>query len=172
MPDWASIIREHGPMAFQTAWHILGHVQDTEDAVQDALLEALRAFHRGEVRNWGGLLRHAATCRALDRLRQRRRTRVIPANAATRVVETPDNVAEARELAQWLRAVLADLPERQAQVFAMSCFSGLSNSEIAAAVDITAGAVAMALHQARATIAERHKSFAAAGGVREYERTR
>jgi len=145
---------------------------DTEDAVQDALLEALRAFRRGEVRNWGGLLRQATTCRALDRLRQRRRTTMIPGNTPTRVVETPHNVAEARELAEWLRGVLAELPERQAQVFTMSCFSGLSNSEIAAALGITAGAVAMALHQARATITERHKSFAAIRGASEYERAR
>jgi RNA polymerase sigma-70 factor (ECF subfamily) len=96
---------------------------------------------------------------------------VIPENAAARSVDTPDNVAEARELAEWLRAVLAELPERQSQVFALSCFSGLSNSEIAAALSITPGAVAMALHQARATIAGKHKSFAAERGVSEYERT-
>jgi DNA-directed RNA polymerase specialized sigma24 family protein len=29
-------------MAFDTAWRLLGHVTDTEDVVQDAMLDAFR----------------------------------------------------------------------------------------------------------------------------------
>ncbi len=155
MTDWTAIVREHGPMAFQTAWRILGHVQDTEDAVQEALLEGLRAYRAGEVQNWGGLLRRAATCRALDRLRQRRPLTPIPESVPSPAGERPDQIAEARELAAWLRGILSTLPERQAQVFSLRYFGEVSNPEIAAALRISVDAVAVALHKARTAIAQK-----------------
>jgi DNA-directed RNA polymerase specialized sigma24 family protein len=60
-------------MAFDTAWRLLGHAADTEDAVQEAFLEAFRLHGRQQVCNWGGLLQHLATRRAIDRLRRRHR---------------------------------------------------------------------------------------------------
>lgn len=153
LTDWASIVREHGPMAFQTAWRILGHLQDTEDAVQEALLEAFRAHRRGGVQNWGGLVRTAAACRALDRLRQRRPAAAMPENVPLPASEGPDRLAQANELAQWLRSAVAALPARQAEVFSLRYFGELSNPEIAAALGISSEAVAVALHKARASLA-------------------
>lgn len=155
MPDWASIVREHGPMAYQTAWRILGHVHDTEDAVQDSLLEALRAYRNGEVHNWGGLLRQAATRRALDRLRKRRNAVVISASACSSRDGQPDTLAEAKELSDWLRAILTELPQRQAEVFSLRYFGELANPSIAATLRISVDAVAVALHKARNSIANK-----------------
>ena len=72
LTDWAAIAREHGGMAFETAWRILGNASDTEDAVQDAFVDALR-LHRQKtaIGNWGALLRHLASRRALDRKHHR-----------------------------------------------------------------------------------------------------
>ena len=155
MADWAAIVHEHGPTAFQTAWRILGHVQDTEDAVQEALLEALRTYRKEKVQNWGGLLRQATTRRALDRLRKRRRSLAIREAAIHARDEFPEAMAEARELATWLRAVLAQLSERQAEVFSLRYFGEMTNPEIAATLRITVDAVAVALHKARASIAQK-----------------
>jgi RNA polymerase sigma-70 factor (ECF subfamily) len=156
--DWETIARAHGPMAFETAWRVLGHVHDAEDAAQEALLDALR-LHRdgGGVDNWGGMLRRLATCRALDRLRQRRARgresssldRDVPSLPADR----PDHAAAGRELAERLRVALADLPDRQATVFALRYFGELRNPEIAAALEISEHAVAVALNKARGTLA-------------------
>jgi RNA polymerase sigma-70 factor, ECF subfamily len=151
-PDWVTIVRQFGPLAFQTAWRILGHIQDTEDAVQDALLEALRTYRRQSVVNWGGLLRTAATHRALDRLRKRRKLSVLPADAPAPHAD-PAGIVAARELADWLRSVLAELPDRQAEVFSLRYFAELTNPEIGEALGISAEAVAVALHKARANIA-------------------
>lgn len=154
--DWESIARAHGPMAFETAWRILGHVHDTEDVTQEALLDALRLYRSGGVDNWGGMLRRLATRRALDRLRQRRRR---PASAPfvddllSPAGERPEHFAVARELAGRLRAALGDLPDRQATAFALRYFGELSNPEIAAALEISEHAVAVALHKARSTLA-------------------
>ncbi len=73
MTDWERIVREHGPMVFDTAWRILGHAADTEDVVQEVFLEVFRLRADGGVRSWPGYLRRMAACRALDRLRQKRR---------------------------------------------------------------------------------------------------
>ena len=71
LPDWESIVRTHGPMAFDTAWRLLGNAADAEDIVQDTLLDAFRLHSHRTVGNWGGLLRRLAVCRAIDRLRTR-----------------------------------------------------------------------------------------------------
>ena len=154
LTDWETVVREFALLAFQTAWRILGHRQDTEDAVQEALLEAFRAHQRGEVRNWGGLVQTAATCRALDRLRRRRKVEVLPADLPGQVNDGPDQIAQARELAQWLRNAVAGLPARQAEVFSLRYFGELSNAEIATELKITSEAAAMALHKARASLAD------------------
>ena len=152
LADWETIAREHGPMAFNTAWRILGHVQDSEDAVQEALLDALRIFRADQVSNWGGLLRHLATCRALDRLRGHPPSQPLVAETLSPVASQPENVAIERELARRLRTAVVKLPHRQASVFSLRYFGEMSNSEIAETLQIRVDAVAVALHKARAKL--------------------
>jgi RNA polymerase sigma-70 factor (ECF subfamily) len=53
------------------------------------------------------------------------------------------------ELADRLREAIAELPEREAEVFSLRYFDDLSYQEIADSLDITTGAAAQALHKAR-----------------------
>ncbi len=152
MTDWDRIVREHGPMVFGTAWRILGHAADAEDVVQDVFLEAFRLRAAQEVRHWGGLLRRLASCRALDRLRQRKRTVALDGLALVSEDDEPSSVAIGHELSERLRHALAGLPRREATVFCLRYFDDLSNQRIAEVLSITAGAVAVALHKARAKL--------------------
>jgi RNA polymerase sigma-70 factor (ECF subfamily) len=136
-------------MAFNTAWRILGNASDTEDAVQDAFLDALRVHRQGTVENWGALLRRLASCRALDLLRKRRRLVAIDAEPVAPRSSQPEAVAVATERAAMLRQALTQLPDREAEVFSLRYFGDLSNPEIADTLRITVGAVAVALHKAR-----------------------
>jgi RNA polymerase sigma-70 factor (ECF subfamily) len=149
LTDWAAIIREHGPMAFDTAWRILGNAGDTEDAVQEAFLHAFNLHRQRTVRNWPALLRHLASCRALDLLRKRRPlvslVRELPAPRSSQ----PEVATLAGEAVDLLRQALVQLPPREAEVFALRYFGHLSNPEIAEALQIKVGAVAVALHKAR-----------------------
>ena len=154
LSDWAANIREHGPMAFQTASRILGHLQDTEDAVQEAFLEAFRRHCKGKIRNFPGFIRTAVTCRSLDRLRQRRPVTELSERLVSPLHQRPDQIAERMELAEWLRNAVARLPARQAEIFSLRYFAELSNSEIAEALQISSDAVAVALHKARTNIAK------------------
>jgi RNA polymerase sigma-70 factor (ECF subfamily) len=150
--DWDRLVREHGAAVFGTAWRILGHAADTEDVVQEVFLEAHRLRQAQRVKHWGGLLRRLAACRALDRLRRRR-----PFVSLTDInLEAPDpgpeEAAMGRELAERLREAIAQLPPREAEVFCLRYFDELSYQQIAATLDISGGAVAVALHKARAKL--------------------
>jgi RNA polymerase sigma-70 factor, ECF subfamily len=150
--DWAAIVREHGGMAFETAWRILGNACDAEDAVQEAFLHALRLHRQETVDNWGALLRHLASCRALDLLRKRGKVVPLATEPLAPRSSQPDAVAIASEGAALLREALARLSEREAEVFSLYYFGDLTNPEIAEVLKITVGAVAVALHKARTRI--------------------
>jgi RNA polymerase sigma-70 factor, ECF subfamily len=152
VPDWNRMVREHGPMIFGTAWRVLGHVADTEDVVQEVFLEAHCMQQKTVVRNWPGLLRRLAMCRALDRLRQRRHTVPLDGMALYGPGATPEEEAIGHELADRLREALAGLSEREASVFALRYFEDMPYQRIAEVLETTPGAVAVALHKARAKL--------------------
>jgi RNA polymerase sigma factor (sigma-70 family) len=136
-------------MALTTAWRILADAGDAEDAVQEAFLDAVRLQRRGTVDDWGALLRRLTTCRALDRLRRRRPSVALTVEPLAPRRDQPDAVVLAAEKAALLRQALAEAPAREAEVFALRYFGDLTNAEIARALGIAAGAVAVALHKAR-----------------------
>jgi len=159
LADWESIVRAHGPMAFDTAWRLLGHVADTEDVVQQALLDAFRLHGRQPVGNWGGLLRKLATRRAIDRLRERRTARPLPPEPMafeppSPKSEQPEAVAIEHELADRLRLAVAGLPDREASVFSLHYFGEMPNSDVAETLGISPDAVGVALHKARKKLRE------------------
>jgi|SRR5207248_4374241 len=151
MTNWERIVREHGGMVFGTAWRVLGHAADCEDVVQEVFLEAHRLQQSQPVRNWPGLLRKLATYRALDRLRQRKEWQSLDGVAMT-TEEGPEAAAMRKELADRLRQVLPQLPQREGMVFCLRYFEDLSYQQIGEIVDSSPGAVATALHKARAKL--------------------
>ncbi len=150
--DWDRIVEEHGRLVFRAAYRILGHAADTEDVVQEVFLEAHRLRQSRAVRNWPGLLRRLATCRALDRLRQRRPVYPLDGLSLANAEAGPEAVAIGNELAERLRAALADLPGREAAVFCLRYFEDLSYQQIADTLGVSPGAVGVALHKARAKL--------------------
>jgi RNA polymerase sigma-70 factor (ECF subfamily) len=150
--DWDRIVREHGPQAYATAWRILGHAGDAEDVVQDVFLEVHRLYAQRKVLSWAGLLRRMAACRALDRLRQRKKAVCLDGLATAGMSGDPEAAAIAQELEDRLREAITQLTEREATVFCMRYFDDHPYQTIAEALDITTGAVAAALHKARARL--------------------
>ena len=149
MTDWDRIVREQGPMVFGTAWRILGHAGDAEDVVQDVFLEVHRLWTARPVRYWPALLRRLASCRALDRLRQRKVYVALDGLSPLSNGDSPEDEAIGRELAGRLREAVATLPEREAAVFCLRYFEDHSYQSIAETLGITTRAVATALHKAR-----------------------
>jgi RNA polymerase sigma-70 factor (ECF subfamily) len=151
--NWDRLVQNHGPAVFGIAWRILGHAVDAEEVVQDVFLEAFRVRGALPVKNWPGLLRRLATCRALDRRRSRKPALSLDALGLVETNTDPEAAAVGRELAERLREAVAQLPEQEGAVFSLRYYEDLSNQEIAETLNVSPGAVAAALHRARAKLA-------------------
>jgi RNA polymerase sigma-70 factor (ECF subfamily) len=150
--DWNRIVREHGRVVFATAWRILGHAADAEDVVQEVFLQAYQVQQQETVRCWEALLRRLASCRALDRLRQRRASLPLDGLPLCDPGDNPEAVAVERELSDRFRNALARLSPREATVFCLRYFDDLSYEQISQTLHIEVGAVATALYKARARL--------------------
>lgn len=158
MTDWNAIVAAHGPAVWRAVYRILAHHDDAWDCYQEVFLEAFRSSPRAAVRDWGAYLGTLAARRAIDRLRQRIRSRElalaigqVPPSASS---ASPQERFAADELMGQVRRALAALPGRQAEVFWLGCVEGLRHEQIAAQLRTTPGAVRMLLSRARSALAE------------------
>lgn len=156
MTDWATIVADHGPRVWRTAYRLLNRHADALDCYQETFLAAHRASGKEAVRDWAAYLTALATRRAIDRIRERERMNVaLAALARATPADAPDpaDEAAAAESMARVRAGLAQLPDRQADVFWLSCVEGLPHDAIAAQLKTSPGAVRVLLHRARTALA-------------------
>ena len=154
MTDWNEVVRQYGPSVWRTAWRLLGNHADVADCFQKAFLDAFRLARREKVQDWSGLLRRLATARALDCLRDRYRQRrwnepLADPDCLVSPGSGPEQQAEVAELAERLRAALAELPPRQAEAMCLHWLDHLSNGEIGERLGLDLNAVGALLHRAR-----------------------
>ena len=160
MVDWDDIIDREGPAVWRTVCRLLTHRADAEECFQETFVAALELWRRQPVRSARAVLQRLATARAVDRLRQRYRTRVHHNegdDSVGRAVDhspSPPDRAAAVELAESLRTALAELPPKQADVFCLHCLDGFSYREVADALDMSVDDVGVTLHRARAKLRE------------------
>ena len=164
MTDWPEIIRQHGRLVWRTAYRLLGCEADASDCYQKTFLEAVRLDGRKTVRDWTSMLKRLATVRSLDilRSRYRRRQHLEPAAEISELIShdsDPSESLETAELAEQLRAALAELPDRQAEVFCLCCLDGLSYAEAAEHLQLESGGVGALLHRARKQLRRRLASL-------------
>jgi RNA polymerase sigma factor (sigma-70 family) len=157
MTDWNAIITRHQPTLWRTAYRLLNHYDDALDCCQDALLDAYRYAQKHNVDDWGAVLTCLTTRRAIDRLRQRVRTRrhVVSLNVVAEPHAEggcPVQHAEASEAMERVRGLLTELSETQATVFWLSCVEGMSHDQIGERLAISANKSRVLLHRARAFI--------------------
>jgi len=160
MTDWSQIVKQHGSAVWKTAWRLLGNEADAADCFQNAFMAAVELSRTQPVRNVSALLRRLATVKALDRLRQRYRLgdrhvplddSVVPADPT----DEPPRRAQASELAQDLRDALAELDQRHASVFCLTCLEGLSYKQVAGQLGMTVSNVGVILNRTRAQLRQR-----------------
>ena len=158
MIDWEGIVSRDGPAVWRTAYRLLGNRADADECFQETFLAALSFSRRSIVDSWGALLHRLATARAIDRLRQRQRrnTRqeMVDFDSVNGHEPEPYQNAQAGELSQRLQIALGRLPQRQAEVFCLHALEGWKHDEIAKHMAITADAVGVLLHRARAKLRE------------------
>jgi RNA polymerase sigma factor (sigma-70 family) len=153
MPDWQEILARDGRAVWQAAYRVLGNKADADDCFQEAFLAALEFSRREEVRHWRTFLQRVATARAVDRLRRRlrqsARRQAADWDTVPDLAPTPHQTAEEAELAGRLRAALARIPRKQAEVFCLHGLQGWSYQEIAQHLAVSTDAVRVLLHRAR-----------------------
>ena len=164
----------HADALFRYALTRLRRRQDSEDAVQEALLAALQARRdfRGDSseRTWLiSILRH----KIVDRIRLLARedghadasriddaesgwwkpdghwARPIPAWRPAASTDEPAELAEKHEFWEQVRRCLGTLPERQAQVFALRTFDDVDAEEVCRQTGISESNLWVLLYRAR-----------------------
>lgn len=154
MTDWNEVVRLHGDVVWRTAYRLLGDEADASDCFQKALMDALQFARREPVRHWPSLLRRLATVRSLDMLRQRYRLREHsePLGDPDQAVSGTSHAhqqLERTDLAEQIRAALAELPPQQAEAITLRWLHDCSYGEIAERMGIDTSTVGVALHRGR-----------------------
>jgi RNA polymerase sigma-70 factor (ECF subfamily) len=151
--DWQAILNQEGPVVWRTAYRLLGDTAEADECFQETFLAALQLSRRQPVQSWRALLQRVATTRAVDRLRQRCRRRAREAPADWEHLRgpgaPPSQAAEYEELSQQLRAALARIPPKQAEVFCLHCLDEWSYQEIARHLAMPVDTVGVLLSRAR-----------------------
>jgi RNA polymerase sigma-70 factor, ECF subfamily len=163
MTDWSSIVHEHGPLVWRTAFRLLNREADAADCFQQTFLSAVEFAERQPVRDWPALLRRLSTARAIEQLRLRYRSSARNALLTDAEVDPSalDPLAHAAggELADRLRESLAAIDPRQAAAFCLTALDGLSNAEAGEAMGVSANHVGVLVYRARQALRGRLIGF-------------
>lgn len=157
MYDWPTIVKDCGPLVWQTAYRLLGNHADAADCFQETFLAALELSRRQPVRNLPGLLVRLATSRAIDRLRQRGRHEQCQAEGRDgdgTGGAGPADEAQTQELVEHLREAIGQLPVQEAKVFCLRYLSEMSYRQIARQLGIGINLVGVSLYRAKARLRE------------------
>ena len=143
--DVERIFREHYVLVYRTAYRITGSFQDAEDVLQTLFLRLLRRERPLDFQaNPKGYLHRAAVNIALDVIKLRK-----PHVAGDGEIAVDDRAGEVTETQQLVRAALAELSPKLAEMFVLKHVEGYDNSEIAKLLSTSRGAVAVMLFRAR-----------------------
>jgi RNA polymerase sigma-70 factor (ECF subfamily) len=143
---YEELVYAHQGIAFRTAYVIAGNAADAEEAAQDGFVKAWRALGRfregAPFRPW--LLQIVA-----NEARNRRRSAGRRAHLLLRATEEPSGDAApspeasllSAETRETLLAAVNELPDDQRTVIALRFFVGLSEQEVADALNLPTGTV-------------------------------
>ena len=155
----SQLFREHHRRVLTAAYRITGSMADAEDVTQAVFLRVLTAGGP-PITNAGSYLYRAAINGALDLLRRRKTAPIEPLEHAAGIAaagpsSSPETAVSSRELGDWLRLAISQLPPRAAEMFSLRYVEELGNREIATLMDTSQAVVAVTLHHARTKLKKR-----------------
>ena len=174
---FAELVARHQRQLYRLALRMTGSEADAQEVLQEAFLNAYQKLpnFRGEAQFSSWLYRIAANS-ALMRLRRKRRAPDAlqdqplelqgPKFSVEGFLEPQNDWSQRadtqmmdRELGQAIDQAVTALPEDYRTVFLLKDVDGLSNEEIASALDLTVPAVKSRLHRARLALREKLGDF-------------
>ena len=128
------IVRLHERQVLGTAFALLGHLEDAQDAAQEVFLKLYRHLARlediREVRAW--LYRVTANvCHDLRRSRRRWPTEALSGQEPAGSANNPEQVWQSEERKQVVGRALRKLPEKERAAVVLRDVEGLSTREVA-----------------------------------------
>jgi RNA polymerase sigma-70 factor, ECF subfamily len=164
MTDWSLLVKQHGPLVWQTVYRLLNHEADAADCFQKVFVSALQLEKKEAIHHWPALLKRLATTRALDQLRSRyrREQRLQPLDAMPLVDERLHDPAEhafAGELVEELRQALSELEPVAAEIFCLANLDGWSYEAIAEQWGMTSNHVGVLISRTRAALRKKLHSY-------------
>jgi RNA polymerase sigma-70 factor (ECF subfamily) len=144
---YEELVHAYQGIAFRTAYVLAGNAADAEEAAQDGFVKAWRALGRfregAPFRPW--LLQIVAN-EARNRRRSAGRRAHLALRAATEhpsgdAAPSPEAAVLSTEQRDALLAAVNELPEDQRTVISLRYLLGLSEQEVAAALDLPSGTV-------------------------------
>ena len=149
-----ALIRRYHRMAYAVAFARLGNHQDTEDAVQEAWIQAFTALdHLREPDRFAAWLASIVRHISLNATRNRWRVASIDALGAEPVVDTREPM-EAADIHRALWAQVQTLSPEHREVLTLHYHAGLSTEEIAESTGTPREAVKKRLQRARSGLSE------------------
>lgn len=150
---FAAFVRHFERRVRTVLYRILDDTRDVEEATQDTFVQAWRHLDRfrGDAAPFTWLYRIATN----EALQRRRRVRVETVEFVDEHAPELDTALEAGELRAVLVEEIRALPIDYRAALVLRDLEGLSNAEVAAALEITVPAAKSRIHRARMTLRER-----------------
>lgn len=161
-----SLVEKYSGLVLNVALRILGNADLAHDVHQEVFLAVWRIWDSFKNdTNWRGYLYRVTVRKAIEFARQ---PKAIPIkewwNDFPKSQDRPDAAILTKELWQKLTDSLANLPERQAEVFFLSRIEGLDYKDIAEALSCSQATVRVHLHRAMKRLAWELKDYLAGYG--------
>ena len=174
---FATLVERHQRQLYRLALRMTGSEADAQEVLQEAFLNAYQKLplFRGEAQFSSWLYRIAANS-ALMRLRRKRRAPDALSDQPLELVgpkfsaegyldpagdwsQRADEKMMSAQLGAAIQKAVTQLPDDYRTVFLLKDVDGLSNEDIATALDLTVPAVKSRLHRARLALREKLGEF-------------
>lgn len=156
------LVREHSRLVYRIAYAVLRRHHDAEDATQETFMRVLRYSSKlAAVKDPKTWLARIAWRVAVDRSRQRGRTREIPLEDPEKPIEvaasetSADETVHGTQVSAVLERLIAALPEKLREPLVLSTIEEMSPGEVAATLGTNEAAVRSRVFRARQILREK-----------------
>lgn len=153
--DFEARLVDSSTLAFRVAFSVTRHREDAEDVAQEALIRAHRSFrHLRDRERFRAWLVRVTWRLALDRQRANRRRVTRELSAQTAAPSTPDDSAEAAQLAADVWEAIDALPPKLRLAIVLASIEGHDVGEVGRLLRLPEGTVKSRLFLARQRMKE------------------
>jgi len=152
--EFARIVHEHARFLYRVAHSVLRHAEDSEDAVQDALLKLYRGESWREMHEERAFLARVVWRAALDR-RDKRLVNFESDGEELRLPDlrpTPEHAAADSDERALLHELIDELPAELRETLLLSAIEELNSREVGEVMGVPEGTVRTRLMRARSEL--------------------